>query len=769
MKIISLSASGYAGLKQPIDITFDKNIIRLSGKNGNGKSTILMMLNLESIQSDQIELDAEYFFETGKRKYLSDAKKNLKFEHKGIIYETSHTFSKSGTKKSYISSGSIEHNPNGNVTSYTTFISGLDITEGEIISNRTSKFLDLSPSERKLYISQFIDDISIYEMQLKNAKENQKQANLIQTELLRRKSEIENSTFDINVAENDLKAVEDLNQKLMEAKASRQPIIEMRSQILKIAGVSSIEQLNALILQNRVGSELPTNSISELMSSTEMHQQSIISINQQKADAEILKAKFLEFESYQKTSKNLRDNLDRATSIVNNSLITLNVTEENFESSIFNAEAIVNFTKRYKAAYCERFVDDMAQEKFDAVSKELADKKSEKIHTDSEILSLTNLVNGNQGECVNPDCVQKYKEQIADLTSLSEEQTLEINELIKIHGDANLNLLKATKYNTFATTFLIGRTDIELAMKFLHKTEDELHTINTDLLMTIQNGYNDLIKKIRVEITNRNGINIQLSSLVKVEEPIGSLLLVETEIKELNSQHQIASRQIVENAASIKQLEANAKASELISHKSNYDNQTTDTIDSLIKSYEEQLAPLDSVETLKMSIATFKSNQQQLKGIQEKLNGINKIISDGQIIVDALHLGKGVPLIVSQKALLKKEIAINDILKKYFSERFTLKFISTEKTFEILCRNNRTQVTTPISRTSGGESSIIRTAISLELISSDIVRLDEIDSYLDSEARLHFQTLLDSLSEEHSQLFIISHNSELTGCQDIKL
>ena len=136
MKFISLKASGLAGLKTDIDLVFINKIIKLSGENGSGKSTVMKLLTLDSIPSDMMELDSEHYFETGKRKYFSAARKELVFEHNGVQFRTVSSFSKTGTKKAYITDlkTSVELNPNGNVTSYMNVIKSLNIQEGEIIS-----------------------------------------------------------------------------------------------------------------------------------------------------------------------------------------------------------------------------------------------------------------------------------------------------------------------------------------------------------------------------------------------------------------------------------------------------------------------------------------------------------------------------------------------------------------------------------------------------------------------------------------------------------
>lgn len=171
-----LKLEGYNGLKHGINVdTFElkdipSGIILLNGSNGCGKSTTLNALHIFSDSKQQLiqNEDGSYI----------PAKKELIVEHNNNTYHIIHQYSKTGSKKSFITKNENEElNANGNVATFEAVVLKEFGIENNTISNSIIgvselSFIDLTSTERKKEISTLLPSISEYEKTYKLTNDN---------------------------------------------------------------------------------------------------------------------------------------------------------------------------------------------------------------------------------------------------------------------------------------------------------------------------------------------------------------------------------------------------------------------------------------------------------------------------------------------------------------------------------------------------------------------------------------------------------------------
>lgn len=164
MRISRLKLVNFIGIKHGIDedeieLNFPDNglvFTIIDGDNGSGKSTILSQLHPFKDSFDE-------------RKDLiidgCEGRKEIDIEHDGNVYNIVHVYGK--TSKSFISKNGVELNNNGGVRAFEDIVNmefGLTkdyFNIGKIGSN-TKNFIEFSTSERKEYISKFVEGVEKY-------------------------------------------------------------------------------------------------------------------------------------------------------------------------------------------------------------------------------------------------------------------------------------------------------------------------------------------------------------------------------------------------------------------------------------------------------------------------------------------------------------------------------------------------------------------------------------------------------------------------------
>lgn len=181
MRLIYFRLKGYVNILQgmgldEIVIPFDKltnRIILIQGANGTGKSTLLTTMvpnpdTSESFRTDVIvdERGVQHIVEYPAEKelhYIDDEGSVYKVLIKSVVNDNR----TSRTTKAYIEKDGVEYNPNGNVSSFKEFrddLFGINPTYLEMssITSENRGLIDMTPSERRKYLSSFIGSVETF-------------------------------------------------------------------------------------------------------------------------------------------------------------------------------------------------------------------------------------------------------------------------------------------------------------------------------------------------------------------------------------------------------------------------------------------------------------------------------------------------------------------------------------------------------------------------------------------------------------------------------
>lgn len=181
MRLVYFRLKGYVNILQgmgldEIVIPFDKlinRIILIQGANGTGKSTLLTTMvpnpdTSESFRTDVIvdERGVQHIVEYPAEKelhYIDDEGSVYKVLIKSVVNDNR----TSRTTKAYIEKDGVEYNPNGNVSSFKEFrddLFGINPTYLEMssITSENRGLIDMTPSERRKYLSSFIGSVETF-------------------------------------------------------------------------------------------------------------------------------------------------------------------------------------------------------------------------------------------------------------------------------------------------------------------------------------------------------------------------------------------------------------------------------------------------------------------------------------------------------------------------------------------------------------------------------------------------------------------------------
>lgn len=230
-----------------IEIFFPKNnkpITMLAGGNGSGKSTILSMLTPFKESFDD------------RKNLILDGKEGIKeidIEHDGHEYKIKHVYGK--TTSSFISEDGIELNENGGVrTCKEIIMQKLKVNDDYFkiakIGSNLDTFINFTTSQRKLYISSFVEAVQKYldafDIVNKKAKDNDNQIKQISEDL---KKMDDSATLAQKISENEatLAALDD------EILKSNQEVAKLDVQIENLSktmsGINYLSQKELLKLK----------------------------------------------------------------------------------------------------------------------------------------------------------------------------------------------------------------------------------------------------------------------------------------------------------------------------------------------------------------------------------------------------------------------------------------------------------------------------------------------------------------------------------------
>lgn len=179
MKILYFRMKGYINILQGMGLDeiiipfseFKSRIILIQGANGTGKSTILRALSPEPDSSDSFRKDV--YIENGVTKIICyPGEKEIHYTdginiYKILFQHIPSSNKSSLTTKAFISKNDVELNPNGNVTSFRDIRNDIfDINpiflDMSIITSDKRGIVDMTPANRRKYLSSFIGSVDTY-------------------------------------------------------------------------------------------------------------------------------------------------------------------------------------------------------------------------------------------------------------------------------------------------------------------------------------------------------------------------------------------------------------------------------------------------------------------------------------------------------------------------------------------------------------------------------------------------------------------------------
>lgn len=313
MRFTYFKITGYAGIytglglhELEIDLSRSMHkIIVISGLNGCGKSTLLQCLNILP--------DDSSFFMDG-----VPSTKEIRIEGDNHLYEIEIRSGKKFQTKCSIKKDDVELNPNGNVTSYKDIIfSEFELDPNYIslskISSDDRGLADMSPSERKKFMSFIIDTLGSYNdmYQILN-----KRSSIFKSHINTLHTKIQNIGDEENI-NNSKRVLEDRRDDMKAMMES------LKTSIIEARTIISMNEKDALLIQNRF-SEL-TNDINSLNKSVEQKLK-VLNSRRYSLDSKLEENAFtrdyiIDLLNKEKEYRSKNNQLKLDTSVIQNSLI----------------------------------------------------------------------------------------------------------------------------------------------------------------------------------------------------------------------------------------------------------------------------------------------------------------------------------------------------------------------------------------------------------------------------------------------------------------
>ena len=849
----------YKGTKtREVSLKFNsKGIINFQGSNGSGKTSTLRLLHPYSDSKDELIVDEEASTED-KVVYLQ-AEKELLYDVDGKEVKILILYSKTGTKKCYISVDGEELNPNGNATSFNQIVETTFGFPDDLISNRivttvkSNNFLELSPIQRKTEISSLLPDITKYVKAFKIVDAKKKS---IETRIKFLASEMNNLTG-LNDLETLLSSYKDNLAKTDELLETHKLLVEQR----KAPKLEILSKINIIKQEFKFDPNFDTNSIltnlRSLLSSKLLllDNFSAVPLNPDYVeDTQKLIEELRLTESNLEQGKNdrlstlrkLYDNINSINafksrfSVIDKEIEVLNkqLQDENkYKQSLFTETDNVDVSLILSPVKVREFnnaLHTINQIKTSGLSNEILNNFSNEVKnvriTEQNIISLrasiNELIGLKQGyynllnmakdfstklsgivteDCNLEGCTETIMEKISSVDAEIELKQKTLNEIVDIDNSVLLSLIPffSSLYD-FTNQINYGyegdfKWDIIQLMK--QSIESSLTISNEESSKQERQAHNNKIisdsnNKIEAIEFNLQNKMSQKNEMLTNNTMTQDISQLDNIVSENSAQCSSLDKEISEIDSKLSKVRNDIK--KLQSDLSEYLNRPNiniihrdiNNLEKYIKFIEESIEKIN-IENVKINESVNQYNiyfnnkveiQKQITETETIINLVNRYsIEYEQLnskltsyikILEALHISKGLPSIISSKILSVIQDDCNEIIEKMFRKQFAINFVNTEKELSLLVYNSYNGKVTEYNNLSGGEQSIIKMVLSLSLLKfkvgengSTILRLDEIDAFLDGSNRQSFDLFLDLLMSEKgvNQLFLISHNISLEG------
>lgn len=302
--------------------------------------------------------------------------------------------------------------------------------------------------------------------------------------------------------------------------------------------------------------------------------------------------------------------------------------------------------------------------------------------------------------------------------------------------------------------------EYKIAKQNLSKLEVEwkIYESKNDIIESILKDISDLNNKLEELSSNITTINNSISTLnnelVNTSKARDKILLLNNKINDeyipsMNRENELrCSKELLEN----NNIELNKLQNDLSRL-----NNSLGVLDTEIKSISNDR------DSIKHSIQLLSEYKKELEIYSTKYTKIDKIKYYASP-------NTGIQTLFMELYMNKTINIANDLLSRMFKGEFTLQpFIINENEFRIPCVGDGL-MHDDISSMSTAQKCIISMILSFSLLYQsstkyNIIKLDELDAFLDTSNRSFFITLLNDLMSllKCEQCFIVSHNAELSS------
>lgn len=823
MRVTYIKLENVAGLmvgldRNVLEINFNraKNIITtIQAPNGSGKSVLLSSISPFASVTSVDERSTLPYIKTGKNGY-----KEIHYQDGEDEYIIKHYYKASKdthTVKSYMSLNGEELNENGNVTSFLALVEihfGLTPEMMRLVrlGTNVNSFITLSPTKRKSYIGQLIDEIDTYLRVHKNVNDDlrvvkvmlqsnsQNLYNCHITDLLSEKSRMKDLTKDIKKAE---KYKESVISKISELESlmKTHDINDLRRQKQEAEmSINELQRLRSQVQQMRLSNVQIDQLVRKRadISDTQMNTQAKINSYRISIDNTLVSIERLETALKRITSDNDIQSLVRAINDLR-SRISVSDTIKSFRSEGLTSDQLkdmINKLSSYnKIGQMLYTLGNKPAEIYlrlvknhQSVDKYLKDQasKASKLNKSSIMIMLDSFF-GEDG-IITPNCTSLYEEcpyyRISELLSELKDQiddAVDDEDLRSIQIIArNLDMIM-NDVDTMSSTLLPESirdvvNNNTMMDRFKHK-QPLFDMSGMYDYMTLVSTYEDYIDNTnrlkqyerQLSMYRKSGAETHLQEIRQLRD---NIQFYQDNIRTLTSQVASLSNQLDEID---RQIAIITKLQDAEKHERLYT--------SSLESASKLLSPLESAESelrdLRYKLTTIRSSieslQHEHKSIETKLaeydrltkerDELTKKNDDLSIILEAVSTRKGIPVVYMQKYLGSIQKLTNDLLDlTYDGELQIAEFHVTQDTFEIPYIKNGTMIP-DVKYASQSEIALITMALSFALSNKasgayNILLLDEVDAGLDDHNRSAFlrmlQMQMDALKSE--QVFMVSHN-----------
>lgn len=822
-----------------LELTFnDSGIIAFSGQNGSGKTSVLYLLQPFCEDKNKL-IVTETEDDSGKpRIRYKEATKKITYIDADTddVFDIVQLYSKTGTKKAYISKNGEELNPNGNVTSYNAKIAELFNTTDSVLTNsvittvKSNTFLEASNADRKKLIAFLLPDISAYKVEQEavraKIRDYKNTLSYINTEIEKLGSEediainIKNLEENIPIAK---KEIEDARSQIESIQAQRNIILGRVKAITEDTtpqeyidkATKRIEQfehkfgnLEVFLSEEQIAkiADLKQSQTSLEQDLTDKLKPELIRLNKELTKinssiidfmeaSEVVNRYKREIASTNNDIEGLLEDLHRVkeeqpenvNTLASSSLTALNpvITILN---EVFNKASALDNGENF---YSKESIPEMEQQLNKAISESSSLRGT--VETYTRMLTSSKEF---PDDCISQKCIAKFNDMIAKSTEMINDRNKEIQRL-----KDRISVLRP--YKEIIQTYFSAGNKLQLAYTH-YRSIDEEFVKSLDEYITLENimKINDTLSSRKEELENDIKLAQVYTNLVAVANNIESSistkrsnlqrleLLLENSLKENSDKLLLEKEELLKKKKGISsdienleleiskveksiteirsEISASEQAREIVALKNN-----VEFVENSMKAYNdlnpntEILTQKEEIlEELTKSVYNYKSNLASYNKYMSDISRIDDELKDLSVLDQALDFKKGLPALKSNKILSLIEAKCNLLLEKYFSNRFSIMLNNSDKELEILVSKDNSNEYFPYSVLSGGESSLIKMVLSFVLSTytqnktPSILRLDEAETFLDSDSRNSFEILLDRLLNEENvrQIFIISHN-----------